>query len=150
MPLEGDRGRKGRDADRTPRARASRSFVQTRALVLQLLPSGFMADPPDVCGTGAVNAPARRGLRTRGLDSGRLGTWLAARRVLVRVILAVLAVLWLILLRPIGFGDIFLVLLTTLLVIWVLELLQRRAEDIDPDATGAAVAVEEPPARIPN
>lgn len=99
---------------------------------------------------GAVNASARRGLRARGLDSGHLGTWLAARRVLVRVILAVLAVLWLILLRPIGFGDIFLVLLTTLLVMWVLELLQRREEDIDPDATGAAVAVDEPPAIIPN
>ena len=69
---------------------------------------------------------------------------------LVRVILAVLSVLWLILLRPIGFGDVLLVLLTTLLIMWVLELLQRRGEDIEPDATGAAVAVDEPPAAVPN
>ncbi|NYF16889.1 hypothetical protein HDC37_001714 [Microbacterium sp. AK009] len=101
-------------------------------------------------GVGSVNAAARRGLRVRGLDTGRVGTWLAARRVLVRVILAVLAVLWLILLRPIGFGDVVLVLLTTLLVMWVLELLQRREEEAEPDATDATLTVEESPATLPS
>lgn len=85
----------------------------------------------------SLNASARRSLSARGLDTGAFGRWLARNRVLVRVVIAVLAVLWLFALRPLGASDVFLVLVVALIVGWVLELLQRRVEERGtPDPVG--------------
>lgn len=82
----------------------------------------------------SVNAGLRRALASRGVDTGRLGAWLYAQRVLVRVLITVLAVVWLLLLRPLGVGDVFLVLIVALLVWWLAELAQRRPEEHAPAA----------------
>jgi hypothetical protein len=86
----------------------------------------------------AMNSSARRRLAARGVDTGRTGVWLARQRVLVRTIIAVLAVLWLFALRPLSAGDVALVVVTTIIVAWILELLQRRPEE-HPDPGLAAV-----------
>lgn len=90
---------------------------------------------------GSVNAGLRRALAGRGVDTGRVGGWLYAQRVLVRVVLAVLAVLWLLLLQPLSAGDVFLVLIVALLVWWLAELAQRRPEE---HAEGGSAAPPEP------
>lgn len=93
----------------------------------------------------SLNDSARRSLRRRGLDTGAFGAWLSRNRILVRVGVAVLAVLWLFLLRPISFDDVVLVLIVGLLVGWVLELLQNRDEaapDEGHDETLAVLEVE--------
>ena len=46
-----------------------------------------------------------------------------------------LAVVWLLLLRPLSFGDIVLVIVVALLVTWMLELLQRRPEEATAETT---------------
>lgn len=74
----------------------------------------------------SLNASARRSLARRGLDTGGFGSWLARQRVLMRVVIAILAVVWLFLLRPLSFGDVVLVLVVAFAVAWILELLQRR------------------------
>ncbi len=89
----------------------------------------------------AMNSSARRQLASRGLDTGGFGAWLARSKVLVRTIIAVLAVLWLFALRPLSFGDVVLVIVVAFVVAWILELLQRRAEehgDADVDAADLA------------
>ena len=73
-----------------------------------------------------LNSSARRQLAARGLDTGGFGGWLARQKILVRTLIAVLAVLWLFALRPLSVGDIVLVLVVAFLVAWILELLQRR------------------------
>lgn len=78
---------------------------------------------------GAINDSIRATVTARGVDTGRFGLWMSAQRVLVRVILAVLLVLWLLLLRPLGAGDIALVLVVGLLVWWLAELVQKRPAD---------------------
>ncbi|MGB4777287.1 hypothetical protein [Microbacterium sp.] len=72
----------------------------------------------------SMNASARARLASWGLDTGAFGRWLARNRLLVRVIIAVIAVLWLFALRPLGAGEVFLVLIVSLLAGWILELLQ--------------------------
>lgn len=93
----------------------------------------------------SLNAAARDGLAGRGLHTGAFGTWIGAHRVLVRVVIAVLAVLWLFLLRPISFGEIVLVVVVAVLVAWILELMQRRPASSAPtggdEAGPAAEAV---------
>ncbi|MGN8554057.1 UNVERIFIED_CONTAM: hypothetical protein OHV15_15875 [Microbacterium sp. SLM126] len=76
-----------------------------------------------------LNSSARRQLASRGLDTGGFGGWLARHKVLVRTAIAVLAVVWLFALRPLTFGDIVLVVIVAFVVAWILELLQRRAEE---------------------
>jgi len=78
--------------------------------------------------TGSINDSARAQLAARGVNTGGFGAWLGRYRVLVRTLIAVLAVLWLFAIRPISIGDILLVLIVALLVGWILELLQRREE----------------------
>jgi len=78
---------------------------------------------------GGLNASARGALAARGLDTGRFGIWIGRQRVFVRAIVIALAVVWLLLLRPLSGGDIVLVIIVALLVGWVLELLQKRADD---------------------
>ena len=78
---------------------------------------------------GGLNSSARRGLAERGLNTGGFGRWLSRHRVLVRAVVVALAVVWLLLLRPLSFGDIVLVIVVALLVTWMLELLQRRPEE---------------------
>lgn len=90
-----------------------------------------------------INARARMALAERGLDTGGFGTWLARQRVLVRTVLAVLAVVWMLLLRPLSFGDMVTVILVTFVVAWVLELLQRRPEEARAEAAEEAVAEPE-------
>lgn len=77
-------------------------------------------------GIGTVNSGLRRGLAQRGVDTGRFGAWMYAQRVLVRVILGVLLALWLLLLQPLGVGDVILILIVGLVVWWLCELVQRR------------------------
>jgi len=95
----------------------------------------------------AVNDSIRGTLAARGVDTGRFGLWMAAQRTLVRVILAVLLVLWLLLLRPLGVGDVALVLVVGLLVWWLTELVQRRpaenAEIVD------AESIDDPASSLP-
>ena len=78
---------------------------------------------------GGLNSSARRGLAQRGLNTGGFGRWLSRHRVLVRVVVVALAVVWLLLLRPLSFGDIVLVIIVALLATWMLELLQHRPEE---------------------
>ncbi|TDN88641.1 hypothetical protein [Microbacterium sp. BK668] len=79
---------------------------------------------------GGLNASARRSLAGAGLNTGAFGLWLARYRVLVRTIIAVLAVLWLYALRPLSLGDVVLVLLVSFGVAWILELLQKRPDEL--------------------
>ena len=79
-------------------------------------------------GVSSVNAGLRGAALERGVDTGRFGAWLYAQRLLVRIVLGVLAVVWLMLLRPLSVGEVFLVLVVWLVVWWVSELLQRRPE----------------------
>ncbi|MET0736073.1 MAG: hypothetical protein ABWY55_10595, partial [Microbacterium sp.] len=76
-----------------------------------------------------LNSSARVRLAERGLDTRGFGTWLGRHRVLVRTGIAVLAVLWMLLLRPLSFGDVVLVVVVAFAVAWILELLQRRPEE---------------------
>jgi hypothetical protein len=80
-------------------------------------------------GIRAANAAARQRLRSWGLDTGRIGMWLTARRRFVRVTIAAAGTLWLFALRPITLGDVAIVVLLSLGTAWVLELLQRRPPD---------------------
>ncbi|MDQ1129073.1 hypothetical protein [Microbacterium sp. SORGH_AS_0888] len=87
--------------------------------------------------SSSLTASARRGLRVRGVDTGRIGRWLFSRRPLVRIVLLVLAILVLALATPLTTGV---VLGTTagVLVAWlVLELLVQDPGDA---ATTAAEA----------
>lgn len=77
-----------------------------------------------------MNAAARRQLAGRGFNTGAFGVWLGRQRILVRTIIAVLAVLWLFALRPLSVGDILLVVIVSFGVAWILELLQRRPEEL--------------------
>ncbi|NLP83637.1 hypothetical protein HF576_07250 [Microbacterium sp. CFH 90308] len=76
-----------------------------------------------------LNSSARRQLASRGLDTGGFGGWLARQKILVRTLVAVLAVLWLFALRPLSGGDIVLVFVVAFVVAWILELLQRRDDE---------------------
>lgn len=89
-------------------------------------------------GTASVNSGIRRALRTRGVDTGRVGAWLFTQRALVRAAVAVLAVIWLLALRPLTFGEIVLVVVVALIVWWLAELAQRRPDEAEPLADDAA------------
>ena len=95
---------------------------------------------------GGLNSSARRSLAERGLNTGGFGRWLGRYRVLVRAVVVALAVVWLLLLRPLSFGDIVLVIIVALLVTWMLELLQRRPEETTTAETTeeTTAAVDEP------
>lgn len=105
-------------------------------------------------GVGSVNSGLRRALAERGVDTGGVGAWLYAQRVLVRTVLIVLLVVWLLPLRPLGVGEVLLVLIVGLVVWWLLELAQRRpvetvetveaVEPVEPVAPVAPVDAEAP------
>lgn len=95
-------------------------------------------------GTESLNASARRSLAARGLDTGAFGAWLDRNRTLVRVLIAVLAVLWLFALRPMGAGDVVLVVVVTVVTGWAFELL--RLDDQPATATDEAPAEASAPA----
>ena len=94
-------------------------------------------------GATGVNHRLRSSLRSSGVDTGRVGRWMYTYRVLVRVVLAALAILWLLALRPLSIGDVSLVLVVALLAWWATELAQNEpevveaapaeAEDVEPD-----------------
>jgi hypothetical protein len=87
--------------------------------------------------TDGLNTSARAQLRSRGLDTGAFGVWTGRHRLLVRVLIAIGAILWLFALRPLSVGDIVLVLVVALLVGWILEVLQIR--DDEPTAEVGAI-----------
>lgn len=76
---------------------------------------------------GAGNDAVRSALRTRGFDTGRAGVWLDRQRVLVRSLIVVAAVAVLLLLRPLGAGEVALVTVVALLGWWVAEILRAPA-----------------------
>ena len=78
-----------------------------------------------------LNASARRQLAERGLDTGAFGAWLGRQRMLVRDVIAVLAVLWLFALRPLSVATSSSCSSSRFGVAWILELLQRRPEELD-------------------
>lgn len=92
--------------------------------------------------TDSLNDSARAQLAARGVNTGGFGVWLGRYRVLVRTLIAVLAVLWLFALRPISLADVLVVLIVALLVGWILELLQRRSDE-DAAAAAETVVVDE-------
>lgn len=98
-------------------------------------------------GLGSLNVGIRGALLTRGIDTGTTGRWLYTQRVIVRTVIAALAIVWLLALRPITLGEIILVLVVTLLVCWLAELLQRRPDEsaplADDDAARAADAASD-------
>ena len=98
-------------------------------------------------GVGSINRGLRRAIAGRGVDTGAFGRWMYAQRVLVRSILIALLVLWLLLLRPLGIGDVLLVLLVGLVVWWLCELVQRRPDEVTEHA--AAAGMPEAPAPGP-
>ncbi len=89
-------------------------------------------------GVGSINVGLRASLAARGVDTGRFGAWMFTQRVLARGILAVLAILWLLALRPLTVGDIVLVLVVGLIAWWVAELAQKRPDEVTPVAPDAA------------
>jgi hypothetical protein len=86
-----------------------------------------------------VNASARRQLAARGLNTGAFGIWLGRQRILVRTLVAVLAVIWLFALRPVSLGDVALVLIVSFGAAWILELLQRRPDELNAASAGVPV-----------
>ncbi|MFE1666036.1 hypothetical protein [Microbacterium sp. P02] len=102
-------------------------------------------------GIAAVNDSIRSTLTLRGVNTGRFGTWMFQQRVLVRVVLGVLMVLWLLLLRPLSVGDIFLVVIVSALVWWLTELVQKRDAAFvgDAPATIDADAADVPRGALP-
>lgn len=77
-----------------------------------------------------INATARRNLSARGFDTGAAGRWLGRQRVLLRVVIVALAVLWLLAMRPLTAGSVIGVFAIAVVVAWVLELLQQREEEV--------------------
>lgn len=77
-------------------------------------------------GVDAVNSGARSWLAARGVDTGGFGRALFERRVAVRAVIVVLALIWLVALRPLTVGEIVLVTGTALIAWWVAELSQSR------------------------
>jgi Flp pilus assembly protein TadB len=60
--------------------------------------------------------------------------------VTVRAALVVLAVVWLLVLRPLSFGDVVRIAGVTLLVAWALELLQQRPDELADQAPAKPAA----------
>lgn len=81
-----------------------------------------------------LHRSARAGLARRGFDTGRFGSALARYRVLIRVLIVVVAVIWLFALRPLSLADVVAVVLTAIVVAEILELLQRRPGEEKPTA----------------
>ncbi|WP_442575287.1 hypothetical protein ACSBPH_15900 [Microbacterium sp. F51-2R] len=88
----------------------------------------------------STNASIRRSLSAMGLHTGAFGLFLARYRVLIRVVITVLAVIWLYALRPLSAGDVFLVLIVAFAVAWILELLQHRPEELAEPTIDESVA----------
>jgi len=95
---------------------------------------------------GGLNSSARPGLAQRDLDTGGFGGWLSRCRVFVRAVVVALAVVWLLFLRPLSFGELVVVIVVALLVTWMLEMLQRRPEETTAE-TPTTQATQPPTAR---
>jgi hypothetical protein len=96
----------------------------------------------------ALNTSLRGRLAAHGFSTGRAGVWLARYRVVVRALVVALAVIWLFALRPLSSGDVFLVLVVSLVATWILEILQNREGPTD--AATAVVAVPVPAVAVPD
>jgi hypothetical protein len=80
------------------------------------------------------------------MNTGRFGEGLFRFRTLIHVLAVVAAVVWLLALRPLSFGDIVLVVVVVLLITWVIELLQKRPGEVPP----ASIAAGEVPGDTPS
>lgn len=80
--------------------------------------------------TDGVNASARRHLAALGLNTVRFGEWLGRSRALVRGLVIALAIVWLLALRPLTPGLVRVVVIVALVVGWLLELAQRRPDEL--------------------
>jgi hypothetical protein len=92
---------------------------------------------------GGLNSSARTSLAARGMNTGRFGEGLYRFRTVIHVLAVVAAVVWLLALRPLSFGDVVIVVIVVLLITWVIELLQKRPDEAPP-------ASVEPPADRPD
>ncbi|WP_458042049.1 MULTISPECIES: hypothetical protein [Bacteria] len=97
-------------------------------------------------GAAGINHRLRSTLRSSGADTGRVGRWIYTYRVLVRVALAALVILWLLTLRPLSIGDVSLVLIVALLAWWATELAQSDAVDDEPARAEPELSAPEPSA----
>ncbi|MGP3533284.1 hypothetical protein ACTU3I_00695 [Microbacterium sp. RD1] len=88
---------------------------------------------------GRLNGGVRVALAARDVAPS-LAAWLDRWRVVVRAALALAALGWLILLRPLGVGDVLLVCVVVLLLWWVSELLRRPAGAAASEIPGARAA----------
>lgn len=79
-----------------------------------------------------TNSSVRTSVDQRGLNTGTCGLLLGRNRLLVRGIVVALAVVWLLLMRPLSLGDIVFVILVALIVGWLLEIAQRRPDELAP------------------
>lgn len=93
-------------------------------------------------GVGSVNSGLRRSLADRGVDLGSFGRWMSAQRALVRTVIAALAIIWLLALRPLTAGEVLLVLVVAVFAWWLSELVQVRAEEAVPVDVAGVVAPE--------
>ena len=92
----------------------------------------------------SMNSSTRRLLASRGFDTGAFGLGLARYKVLIRVIITIVAVVWLYALRPLSLGDVLLVIIASFAVAWILELLQKRPEElVAPPEEDSALLAEE-------
>ncbi|MBN9178272.1 MAG: hypothetical protein J0I43_13025 [Microbacterium sp.] len=78
---------------------------------------------------GSINRSLRRARTARGLETGAVGRWLYAQRVLVRALIVALAVAGLLVLRPLTVSAVILVGVLALFAWWIAELLQARPDE---------------------
>lgn len=114
-----------------------RPIAHIAVLAVTLGSSSRSSDGPSAIGrrragsvASSAASTAARDLQERGLDTRRFGGWLSGHRVLVRAIVVLLAVVWLVLLPSLSFGDIVLIVVLALLGTWALELLQKRPDEL--------------------
>ncbi|WP_181164343.1 hypothetical protein [Microbacterium foliorum] len=88
-------------------------------------------------------ASVREALERRGLSSGRVGTWLYSRRSLLRGVIIVAGAAVVLFVRPLSPALVLWTLVLSLLVVLVLEVVERPPSDADADADVDAIDVAE-------
>ncbi len=83
---------------------------------------------------GGLTAGARTRADAHGLSTGKVGEWLHAQRVLLRVAVGLVAALVLVFNRPLSAGLVIGTAITSLVVLLVLSLLERPAGAVEADA----------------
>jgi len=115
------------------RMRSTTVAVLTLAVVVALV--GWFAGPFEVprrlrsLATSAADA-LRDAVERRGVTTGRVGLWLHRQRVLLRVVVAVIASLVIVLVRPLSPPTIVWTLIAALVALALLELAQRPPDTV--------------------